>query len=76
MFFRDFIRKNAIAFGINGTVENEDDRSVKVIAEGEKELLERFIEILKEGSGLAQVEDLSFKWSEATGEFHDFSILY
>jgi acylphosphatase len=59
-----------------GTVENLPDGSVKVIAQGEEEILNRFLEKLKRGPLLSKVEDIKIDWSDNIGIFKDFKIVY
>ncbi|MCX7974571.1 MAG: acylphosphatase [Candidatus Aminicenantes bacterium] len=74
VFFRDFTRQWANFFGITGWVRNVFDGRVEVIAEGEEEQLNLFLEKLKEGPPLARVDKVDVTWEEYRGEFADFRI--
>lgn len=74
VFFRAFTREKALALKLKGWVKNLEDGRVKVVAEGEKEKIEKLIEFLKEGPPLAKVENLEIEWKEYKGEFEDFEI--
>lgn len=76
VLYRDFVERHARAFGILGVVENIEDGTVKVIAEGEKEKLLSLIELLKTGPLLARVDDVAVAWREPTAMFKSFSIQY
>ncbi len=76
VMFRDFTQRKAKKLGIFGYVKNEDDGSVYVLAEGEKDNLEKFISLLKEGPILAKVDKVDVKWMPCQNEFSDFKIKY
>jgi acylphosphatase len=72
VFFRDRTNKKAKELNLTGWVENEPDGSVKIIAEGEKENLEKLIEWTRKGPLLARVDKVEVKWEEGKGEFEKF----
>ncbi|BAL80912.1 acylphosphatase [Caldisericum exile] len=72
--FRYFVLTNARKLGITGYVENVWDGSVHVIAEGEKENLEKLVEYLKRGPRSARVDKVTYTLSEYKGEFTDFEV--
>ena len=75
--FRAFVQRCARAMGINGYVKNlPDGRSVEVQAEGEKEKLERLIELLHTGPEGARVDRVEVQWQESANAFPGFSIRY
>lgn len=76
VMFRDFTQRKASSLGLSGTVENKRDGSVVVVAEGEHSKLEQLLLLLRSGSILSRVDNVEAKWSEATGEFSDFKIVY
>lgn len=77
MNFRAFVQRCARAMGINGYVKNlPDGRSVEVQAEGEKEKLERLIELLHTGPEGARVDRVEVQWQESANAFTGFSIRY
>ena len=76
VMFRSFVLKNAKKLGLTGMVQNMDDGSVKVIAEGKEEQLNELLKDLKTGPPLSKVESVKETWCEASNEFHDFKILY
>ena len=73
--FRDLVEKIAQDLGLSGTVENQKPYDVRIVAEGEEEALQAFVEGLKVERGPIRVRDLEVRWSEATGEFPYFQIL-
>lgn len=76
VMYRDFTCRTARSLGIVGTVKNNDDGTVSVVAEGEEEALSAFLEKLRRGSLLAKVERIAASWENARGEFTSFEILY
>jgi len=74
--FRYFVLRLAGSLDLTGYVRNLPDGSVEVIAEGERERLERLAEQLKVGPRAARVRDVAMHWSDCSGEFTDFKIRY
>lgn len=58
--FRYFVYSKAKTFDIKGYVENMDDGSVKVIAEGEENKLSAFEGYLYEGSNFSKIDSIEF----------------
>ena len=63
-------------WGLSGEASNEPDDSVKIVAEGEKENLQRLADWCYNGVALARVEKVTITWQEATGQFNGFEIKY
>ena len=76
VFFRSETKAKAKELGLFGWVRNLADGRVEILAEGEKEKLEKLIEWAKRGPELAKVDDLEINWQEYQGEFKDFEIRY
>jgi len=55
---RYFIKNLADTHGLVGWVKNQADGSVKVMAEGTKEVLDTFCEKLKKSNGIAKVQNV------------------
>jgi acylphosphatase len=62
--------------GLTGSVKNSFDGSVEIVAEGEKDSLEKLLEWCRKGPSYAKVEDLEVSWEEPTGEFSVFDVRY
>ena len=75
VFFRDFADSNARNLGLTGSVRNKHDGSVFVIAEGEKDILQKFLVLLQKGTPYSKVEKVETKWLPATGEFEGFTVI-
>jgi len=74
VFYRSNTRKRALELGLTGWVRNLPDGRVEIVAEGEREKLERLIEWCRRGPPLARVEDLEIRWEKPRGEFDSFTI--
>ncbi len=61
---------------VTGWVRNEPDGSVKVVAEGPREKLNKLIKKVNQGPRTARVEEVQQEWSEPTGQFTDFQVKY
>jgi acylphosphatase len=72
--FRYFTWENALRLGISGWVRNRWDRSVEVVAEGEREAIGRFLTALRVGPRSARVTQVKVEQGEPTGEFTRFTI--
>lgn len=72
--FRVFILRTSANFQITGWVRNRFNRSVELIAEGERAELEKFLELIKIGPSHSNVEKIEKEWQTATGEFKKFRI--
>jgi len=74
--YRDTAARRARSLGLSGFVQNQDDGTVRVVAEGSAEALRAFLPYLWKGSPLSRVDRVEEKWGEATGEFRDFRICF
>ena len=73
---RDFTRSRAKKLGLVGTVRNLPDGTVEVVAEGDGEVLEVLMEMLRKDYPFAKITHIDVVWGEATGLFSDFKILF
>jgi len=72
--YRDVVKKIAIKLDIVGRVKNVKPYNVRIIAEGEEENLNHFIEKIRIKEFPVDVEDLDTKREEPTGEYDTFEI--
>jgi acylphosphatase len=71
--FRLFAERRARDLDLKGWVRNlADGVTVEVVAEGRRADLEAFVEQLKQGPRLAEVEAVDVSWIEAGGQFLSF----
>ena len=77
VMFRDFTRHVAARLGLTGYVHNlPGGRAVEVVAEGEREELEKLLEAVKRGPPHATVEKTEQEWSAYTGRYANFRITF
>jgi acylphosphatase len=72
--FRYFVQRRAQETGLAGWVRNLPDGSVEIQAEGERAALERFLEQVSRGPGLAAVERVDAEWDGGGGRLRGFTI--
>gem|GEM_PF-1582824 len=73
--YRSKVKEIADELGVVGEVENLEDGSVRIFAEGEEEVLDAFIGKLRIKNRLIDVKDISVSFEDATGEFSAFKKL-
>jgi acylphosphatase len=74
VYFRVSATQTATELGVRGHVENLVDGTVRIVAEGTTENLEKLIEWCGEGPPRAKVESVEFEWIPAEGGFVAFHI--
>ena len=60
--------------GITGWVRNVGMDTVEALAEGERDNLEKFIEMVKQGPTASRVDEARVDWEDATNEFTEFGV--
>ncbi len=73
--FRWATEREARRLGLRGFVQNEDDGSVTIVAEGDPPTVERLVEWAGRGPRMASVDRVDVTRKAATGEFSDFGAL-
>ncbi len=74
--YRAFCAEEAMRLMVDGYARNLNDRTtVEVVAEGDDSTLRRFIARLRDGPAFSRVDDVEFRWEEATGEFRGFEVV-
>ncbi len=70
--FRAFVQQSAVLFGLSGWVRNLADDQVETVAEGSRDVVERFVEAVKTGPRAARVEVAHVDWEAPQDEqgFH------
>jgi len=76
VYFRGNTRREAQKHDVNGWVQNLPDGRVEAVFEGNKEDVNKLIDIVKKGPSHAKVTNLEIEWQEYKDEFKDFQILY
>ncbi len=72
--YRAFTQRTASQLRLRGGVRNLADGRVAVEVEGDREGVERLIEMLRTGPPMAQVQDVQVQWESPTGQHQDFRI--
>jgi acylphosphatase len=72
--FRYFVVSRAERLGLTGWVSNEQDGSLRVVAEGPRAELEVLLDALREGPASAIVEYVAEDWLPYTGHWGTFGI--
>ncbi len=75
VWFRATTQSVAGRFAVTGTVRNQPDGSVFLRAEGARAELERFLAGIEEEKR-GHIDSREVSWSDSTGEFGDFRIVY
>ena len=72
--FRAFVQQNAAQIGVIGWVRNVGYDTVEAVAEGTKEQIEGFLQIMKRGPLSSRVDESREEWEQVTGEFETFRV--
>ncbi len=73
--FRWFVQREARRLGLSGWARNlPDGRRVELVAEGDRDVLDQFVEALRRGPAGSRVEAVDTSRAPATGEFTGFEI--
>ncbi|MBM4415619.1 MAG: acylphosphatase [Chloroflexi bacterium] len=74
--YRAFCAYEATRLQVTGYARNlPDGRTVEVVAEADEPTLRRLVERMRDGPPLARVDDVEFRWEDATGEFVGFEAM-
>jgi acylphosphatase len=76
VFFRAYVESRAGELNLAGYVRNLSDGRVEVMAEGERERLEKLVHYLEVGSPAARVDKVVIKWAEYRGLYTGFQVRY
>ena len=73
--YRDLVADWAMDLGVVGFVENQPDGTVKIVVEGEDEILDEFVRKAQpEDDPLIRIMEVDVEYEKATGEFELFKI--
>ncbi len=72
--FRAFVQQQGYLLGLTGWVRNVGYDGVEVVAEGRREVLERFVQIVRQGPRAARVDEARVEWEAASNEFSSFEV--
>lgn len=74
--FRDYAQVEAKNCGVVGWIRNRDNGTVQACIQGFPDSVKYFIEVLHEGSVLAEVTDVAVEWRSPQQLFTDFVVKY
>jgi acylphosphatase len=63
-------------FNLTGYAKNMDDGSVEVVAEGNEEILKKFLTWLKKGPSLSRVDKVDYHFIPYKGYYRTFGVEY
>jgi acylphosphatase len=72
--FRAFVVEHGTSTRVKGWARNRWDGTVEVVAEGERQQLERLLAALHQGPRMANVTRVDVDWQPASGEFSSFHV--
>ena len=72
--FRYYTLKQARSLDVVGWVRNLWDGSVEIVAEDDRETLDKLLVWLNRGPPAATVERVDVEWQPATGRFRQFEV--
>jgi acylphosphatase len=72
--FRMFVQKTGTTFGVVGWVHNHGYDEVETVAEGQRDALLHFSEVVTQGPRASHVDEARVEWEAPTGEFNRFTV--
>ena len=76
VFFRQSARVMAIKNNVNGWVSNLDDGRVEIVAEGEKQNIDKLVNWCKTGPANSRVDEFELSEENSTDQFKNFEVKY
>jgi acylphosphatase len=74
--YRFFATRVARRLGLKGSIQNNRDGTVDAVVEGEKSVIDEWIEELKEGPRYAEVTHIDQETKDFTGRLGDFDVKF
>ena len=74
--YRFFATRVARRLGLKGSIQNQRDGCVEAIVEGERRVIDQWIEELHEGPRYAEVTQIDQETKEFTGRLGDFDVKF
>jgi acylphosphatase len=72
--FRAHVEYNALQIGVLGWVRNLGYNTVETVAEGTREQIDQFIEMVKKGPPSSRVDEARVEYETPTGHLSGFSV--
>jgi acylphosphatase len=74
--FRAFVASSAGFIGVTGWVRNAGYDTVEAVAEGTRQQVEQFVQVVKTGPSVSRIAESRVEEEPPTGEFADFEIRF
>ncbi len=74
--YRFFATRVARRLGLKGSIQNNRDGSVDAVVEGEKNVIDEWVEELREGPRYAEVTKIDQETKDFTGRLGDFDVKF
>ena len=74
--YRNFVKKYAKMLGLRGYVRNLPDSKVEAVFCGNKNDIDKMIEIMKKNHPLAEIRDIKIEKLDIEMNFSDFNIIF
>jgi acylphosphatase len=74
--FRAFVQLSGSTFGLRGWVRNVGYDEVETLAEGRREVIDQFVELVKTGPHAARVDSARVEWEEPSGNLKQFTMRF
>ena len=75
VFFRQFCKENSDKLNLKGFARNLEDGNVELVLEGEREDVDKMIELCKKGPEHSQIRNVGVEEMKWSGEFSEFKVL-
>jgi acylphosphatase len=72
--FRANTQREAERLQLTGWVRNKPEGTVEVVAEGERDRLEKLLDFLQNGPSVADVDTINTTWQAASDDFDGFNV--
>ncbi len=73
--FRWFVRREADRLGLAGTVRNLPDGRVEIRVDGEQEIIDELVDVLKIGNGFSRIDSCEIDVSNTINDYKEFKII-
>lgn len=74
--YRFFATRVARRLGLKGSIQNNRDGSVDAVVEGEKNVINEWLEQLREGPRYAEITRIDQETKDFTGRLGDFDVKF
>ena len=72
--FRAHVEYHSLQIGVLGWVRNKGRNTVETVAEGTREQIDQFIEMVKTGPHASRVDEAIIEYEPTTGHLNGFSV--